>query len=148
MSAVLQTQQKTNKKKSVYFLLMNEIVHIQKGTPVIQIYYAFPSGIALGGLLHASYLNTFTIHLCISSVPSALGYVSGHCQFMAVNSLPSTRHESALEFNVVVLLQAWWLQDKREQGLAEGEIHLIIPVDTARKSIQLSGYAVPLPDFI
>lgn len=34
------------KKKSVYLSLLNEVVCIQKGIPVIWIYYTSPSGIA------------------------------------------------------------------------------------------------------
>jgi len=43
LPAVLQTHQE---KKSVYFSLMNEVMCIQKGTPIIWIYYTSPSAIA------------------------------------------------------------------------------------------------------
>lgn len=105
LPAVLWTHQKNKKKKKgVYFSLMNEAVCIQKDISVIWIYYTSPSGIALGGLLHGPYLNTFTSHLCLPSVPSALGYVTGHCRFIAVNLLPSIHHKSLLDCTLVVLL--------------------------------------------
>lgn len=95
---------------------------IQKGITLSWIHYTSTSGTAWEGLLHGSYLNTFTIHLHLPSVPSTLGYVTGHCQFIAINFLPSTHHKSLLDCKWVVFLQAWWLQDKRKEGLQWGEI--------------------------
>lgn len=125
---------------------MNEVC-VQKGTLDTQIYYTFPSETAQGGLLQASYLT----HLALT--PASLQYLQPLAVFqVTVSSWPLTHSHAAI---MILPQKLMWQCSFRHDGfrikgkapwLKGKKISLINPADTATKSIQSRGYAVPSPD--